>query len=241
MNDINMSQMTAAEVIEAVKTADSIEPLRKLAKDMNVPFSGNTGLETLRGKLMSQLDKFLMSSPASTNQFDEPDLTGFQDGSEAEEEYIQVNKSVRRQKPKIDLLTVDPSTIQDTSLRREAIRAQALRLVRVRLRNLDPNDSSVTGAIISVQNKYTGKVSKLIPFGDETENGYHIPWMLYEHLKNWKFPLRKEVKSGRFGVKAYKTVMTNKFSVEILPPLTMQEIRELGVLQRASQSIDTSN
>lgn len=40
MNDINMSQMTAAEVIEAVKTADSIEPLRKLAKDMNVPFSG---------------------------------------------------------------------------------------------------------------------------------------------------------------------------------------------------------
>ena len=86
---------------------------------------------------------------------------------------------------------MDPSTIEDLSLRREAIRAQALRLVRVKIQNLDPNDAAVTGAIVSLQNKYTGKVSKLIPFGSETENGYHIPWMMYEHLKQWKFPLRK--------------------------------------------------
>ena len=150
-----------------------------------------------------------------------------------------MNKPVRVQKPKIDLLTVDPSTIEDLSLRREAIRAQALRLVRVKIQNLDPNDAAVTGAIISLQNKYTGKVSKLIPFGDESENGYHIPWMMYEHLKQWKFPPRKEIRGGRFGVKTYKTVMTNKFNVEILPPLSMTELTELKNLQRASQSIDT--
>ena len=235
MNEINMAQMTASEVIEAVETATSIEPLRKLAKDLNVPFSGNTGLETLRNKLSDHLNMFLTSNPINPSEFDEPDLSGY--SKDLEE--IQVNKPVRVQKPKIDLLTVDPSTIEDLSLRREAIRAQALRLVRVKIQNLDPNDAAVTGAIISLQNKYTGKVSKLIPFGDETENGYHIPWMMYEHLKQWKFPLRKEVRGGRFGVKTYKTVMTNKFNVEILPPLSMSELTELKNLQRASQSIDT--
>lgn len=235
MNDINMAQMTASEVIDAVQTATSIEPLRKLAKDMNVPFSGNTGLETLRNKLSAHLNKFLMSNPSSSSEFDEPDLSGFLD----EEEEIQVNKPVRVQKPKINLMTVDPSTIENLATRREAIRAQALRLVRVKIQNLDPNDSAVTGAIISLQNKYTGKVAKLIPFGDETENGYHIPWMMYEHLKQWKFPLRKEVRGGRFGVKTYKTVMANKFNVEILPPLSMTELTELKNHQRASQSIDT--
>ena len=235
MNEINMAQMTASEVIEAVETATSIEPLRKLAKDLNVPFSGNTGLETLRNKLSDHLNMFLMTNPSNPAEFDEPDLSGYS----KDEEEIQVNKPVRVQKPKIDLLTVDPSTIEDLSLRREAIRAQALRLVRVKIQNLDPNDAAVTGAIISLQNKYTGKVSKLIPFGDESENGYHIPWMMYEHLKQWKFPLRKEVRGGRFGVKTYKTVMTNKFNVEILPPLSMTELTELKNLQRASQSIDT--
>ena len=235
MNEINMAHMTASEVIEAVETATSIEPLRKLAKDMNVPFSGNTGLETLRNKLSQHLSKFVTSNPSNPSEFDEPDLSGY--SKDLEE--IQVNKPVRVQKPKIDLLTVDPSTIEDLGLRREAIRAQALRLVRVKIQNLDPNDAAVTGAIISLQNKYTGKVSKLIPFGDETENGYHIPWMMYEHLKQWKFPLRKEIRGGRFGVKTYKTVMTNKFNVEILPPLTMTELTELKNLQRASQSINT--
>lgn len=237
MNDINMAQMTASEVIDAVQTATSIEPLRKLAKDMQVPFSGNTGIDTLRGKLVAHLNKFLMSSPQSQSQFDEPDLSGSDD---EEEEPIQVNRPVKAAKPKVDLLNVDPSTIEDVNLRRQAIRAQALRLVRVKIQNLDPNDASLSGAIISLQNKYTGKVAKYVPFGEESENGYHIPWMLYEHLKQWKFPLRKEVKGGRFGVKTYKTVMVNKFAVEILPPLTMQELKELASHQRAAQSIDTT-
>ena len=237
MNEINMAQMTASEVIEAVETATSVEPLRKLAKDMNVPFSGNTGIDTLRGKLVSHLNKFLMSSPQSQSQFDEPDLNG---DAEEEEEPIQVNRPVKVAKPKVDLLTVDPSTIEDVNLRRQAIRAQALHLVRVKIQNLDPNDASLSGAIISLQNKYTGKIAKYVPFGEESENGYHIPWMLYEHLKQWKFPLRKEVKGGRFGVKTYKTVMVNKFAVEILPPLTMQELKELAAHQRAAQSIDTT-
>lgn len=240
MNDINMSQMTVSEVIEQVQTATSIEPLRKLAKSLNVGFSGNTGLETLREKILGVLKNFTESNPAHRRQFDEPDLSG--SGADEDDE---IEVYTPRPKPKTptteNLLQMNPEEIEDKNLRRQVIRAQALRLVRVRIQNLDPNDSALSGAIISLQNKYTGKVAKYVPFGEESENGYHIPWMMYEHLKQWKFPLRKEVKGGRFGVKTYKTVMVPKFNVELLPPLTMEELQELAKHQRASQSIDTGN
>lgn len=238
MQDINMSQMTAQEVIESVQTATSIEPLRKLAKDLGVPFSGNTGMDTLRGKLVSHLMNFTESREDTKEEFDIPDLTLPNDDDLDE---IQVNKPVSIKKPKLNLLKMDPSTIEDVALRRQVIRAQALRLVRVKIQNLDPNDAALSGAIISLQNKYTGKVAKYVPYGEESENGYHIPWMMYEHLKQWKFPLRKEQKGGRFGVKTYKTVMVNKFNIEILPPLTIDEIKQLANHQRAAQSIDNGH
>lgn len=235
MQDINTNVMTVPEVIEAVETATSIEPLRDLAKKMEVSFSGNTGMETLRNKLLDRLAPLMESNPANRAQFKEPDF----DGDEPLESIV-VSKPLPKATPKkADLLSMDPSKIDDIGLRRQVIRAQALRLVRVRIQNLDPRDASLSGAIISIQNKYTGKVSKYVPFGEESENGYHIPWMLYEHLKQWKFPLRKEQKGGRFGVKTYKTVMAPKFNIEILDPLTLEEIKELARHQRASQSIDT--
>lgn len=238
MDMINTAKMTAQEVIAAVQASTSIEALRKLAKDMEVPHSGNTGLETLRNKIVARLSQFVSASPDNQSQFDEPDLSA---GSEEDFEPIQVNKPVKVSKPKVDLLSLDPTTIEDVSLRRQVIRAQALRLVRVKIQNLDPNDAVLSGAILSLQNKYTGKVAKYIPYGEESENGYHIPWMIYEHLKQWKFPLRKEQKGGRFGVKTYKTVMVNKFSVEVLPPLTLAELQILANHQRASQSLDTNH
>jgi hypothetical protein len=236
MQDINISQMTAQEIIESIQTATSIEPLRKLAKDMNVSFSGNTGIDTLRGKLTTYLSKFLMSNPDKREEFDEPDFVNTDDENLEE---IIVNKPKPRA-PKQDLLSMDETTIEDISLRRQVIRAKALRLVRVKIQNLDPNDAVLSGAVISLQNKYTGKVAKYIPFGEESENGYHIPWMMYEYLKQWKFPLRKEQKGGQFGVKTYKTVMVPKFNIEILNPLTMYEIEDLAKHQRAAQSIDTT-
>lgn len=236
MQDINMSQMTAQEVIESVEVATSIDALRKLAKDMKISFSGNTGLETLREKILTALKAFTESNPETQEEFDEPDLSADEDFDLAE---IQITRAPPK-KPEMNLLKLNPEDIEDLGLRRQAIRAQALRLVRVRVQNLDPADSVLDAALITLQNKYTGKVSKLVPFGEGSENGYHMPYMMYEHLKQWKFPLRKEQKGGRFGVKTYKTVMVNKFSVELLEPLTVEELRQLANHQRAAHTIDSN-
>jgi hypothetical protein len=236
--ELNISTMTAIDASEAVRTSDSINDLRKVAKDLEVSHSGNTGLETLREKIMKVVEDRIVSDPNSRDEFTS---TGFGDmfNDDGLDE-IEVAKPVQKPKgPSVSqMLKMDPSDIEDVALRRNVIRAHALRMVRVTIQNVDPADSVLDGGIITILNKYTGKISKYVPYGEESEGGYHLPWMLYEHLRDWKFPLRKEVKGGQFGVKTYKTTMVNKFKIDILPMLTMDELKELANHQRASQSID---
>ena len=211
---------------ESVSQITAIEDARKLATELGVKFSGNTGLETLKTKLIEVLN--VMEATPTTINF----------GGDDEE--IEVAKApVKVKEPTVsDLLKMDATLEKNPNVRRQIIRAQALRMVRCKISNLDPNDSMLSGAIISVQNKYTGKVAKYVPFGEESDNGYHIPQIIYDFLKSQKFALRKEKKGGRFGVKTYTTSMVNKFAIEVLPPLTRKEIQDLAAHQRASQAID---
>lgn len=125
-------------------------------------------------------------------------------------------------------------------LRRAIVRSKALRLIRCRVTNLDPADSAVPGVLLSVYTKYTGKVSKLIPFGEENEAGWHIPKILLDDLKSRKFNMRKEKKrhGSSFGVKEYTTVSMRKFSIEELPPLTQDDLDHLAHDQKARGAID---
>ena len=234
---MTIKHLAPPEAIEAVTSMDSIEDVRKAASDLGIKFSGNTGLDTLKGKILGQLEAALENEEApAINISNQIDLGG-------DDEEIQVYVPPVKKKKELtigQLLMMDATEEENPNIRRQIIRAQALRQFRVKITNLDPTDAPLNGAIITTQNKYTGKVSKYVPFGDESENGYHLPFIILEHLKDAKFPLRKEVKGGRFGVKTYKTVMVNKFAIEILPHLTVEELMQLAQHQRASQSIDNS-
>lgn len=213
--------------IEAITAMDAIEDLRDIAVDLEIKFSGNTGIETLRTKIIKYLEDVPDVEVKSSIDFG---------GSDEE---IEIAKpTAPKAIPVSKLIDMDPTLEKNPNVRRQIIRAQALRMVRVKITNLDPADSVLSGAILSVQSKYTGKVSKYIPFGEESENGYHVQKILVDHLKTQKFVLRKEVKGGRFGVKTYKTTLVPKFLIEELEPLSKQGLKELAAHQRASQSID---
>lgn len=223
---MNISKLTPVEAIEAVTAMETIEQLREAATSINVTFSGNTGKGTLRKKLMDTLQNEMNNEPEDkTNEADVPD-------SDSTTSPVKTGPSMK------EILEMDPNKISDPQLLRQIIRAKAMRLHRVRITNLDPADAQLNGAIITIVNKFTGKVAKYVPFGDESDNGYHIPEIILNHIKNQKFALRKEIKGGAFGVKKYKTMMINKFSVEELRPLTKKEIEELAAHQRAAHAID---
>ena len=240
---MNISTLAPAEALEAVTAMETVEQLREAATSINVTFSGNTGEGTLRKKLMDTLTAQLEEDDAPVDLTEpEEEVTEIPDlgGDEFDPSEIQSTAGPAKKGPSMkEILEMDPNEITDPQLLRQVVRAKALRLHRVKITNLDPADSQLNGAIITAVNKFTGKVAKYVPFSDEEHpNGYHIPEIILNQLKNQKFPLRKEIKGGQFGVKRYKTMMINKFSIVELPPLTEKELAELAAHQRASHAID---
>lgn len=112
-----------------------------------------------------------------------------------------------------------------------------MKLVRIRISCLNPIKANVPGEFVTFVNGVLGKVTKYIPFGEASENGYHVPQCILNELQDRKFLQLKETKS-RFGTTSVEKRMVNEFSIEILPPLTEEELNELKARQHASGTID---
>jgi hypothetical protein len=130
-----------------------------------------------------------------------------------------------------------------TKLEREnALRHQLKRdkmaLVRVRITNLNPAKKDLPGEIFTVANKYLGTVRKYVPYGEVTDNGYHIPVCIYEQLEDRRFQNIRTVKDRRTGVNRVETNWAKEFAIEILPQLTREELDRLANAQAAAGSID---
>lgn len=126
-----------------------------------------------------------------------------------------------------------PTKKAKPSSRQKAIEEQT-KLIRVRITCMNPNKREVPGGIFAVGNKYIGTVRKYIPY-NTTEDGYHVPNCLLELLKRKKFTQRIKVKDRSvLGGERIETRTVNEFAIEVLPPLTEAEIKELAEEQRAT-------
>lgn len=259
---MDLKNLNPEDALTAVASTDDLNDLRDMAKSMGISYSGNSSAGTIKNKLVEALrlmiaDENPDTGDSSLDGESLPDLESddapavamggagsiFDGGSG---EHVQVYKPKGKTKGNVplsdhDLINMDPTKIEDPALRRRAVRARALRLIRVKVTNLNPGDAPLSAMIITANNKYTGKVSRLVPFGDNDGNGWHVEKILLDHMRQMKFPLRKEKKGNRTGVKQYTTIMSPKFSIEELPPLTPEQIKELAARQRAAGSIDRSS
>jgi len=245
--DINST--SPQEVIATVELIEDIEVLRGTATDLGLTFSGNTGAPKLKEKIFEAMKaKIEESTPPAPTETPTVQATPTVDAANlmddilggADDEPIEVAKAIPAGPSIEELLKMDPKKVADPALRRQVIRAQALRLVRVNITNVDPSEAQLEGALITAVNKYTGKVSKFVPFGEASENGWHVPAIILKQMKNQKFVLRREIKGGKFGVKKYSTKYVNKYQIEYLPDLTKEEMAELAAHQRAAGTIDKS-
>ena len=110
-----------------------------------------------------------------------------------------------------------------------------MKLIRCRIYNLNPSKRDLQGEIVTVGNKYLGSVKKFIPFGEATDNGYHIPNILYEELKRRRFQsiTTKSVK----GQIVVNNRMVPEYSLEVLPQLTKEQLKELADKQGAAERL----
>ena len=154
----------------------------------------------------------------------------------------KIEAAQAKDEPEVKKATVNPlGEKQEAGVKKmtlgQKIRAEQTRLIRVRIQNLDPKKKDLPGEIITVANEYMGTVRKFVPFGEVTDNGYHIPYCIYEFLKERKF-INITTRKGKNGLPDIRATEAREFSIEVLPPLTEAELAQLAQAQIAAGSLN---
>lgn len=149
---------------------------------------------------------------------------------------LEGTPEVKEEEETVEAETVASKKVKSKSEIRKEIVADAMKLVRLRITNLDPKKSKWPGEIITVANEYIGTVSKYVPFGEVTENGYHVPNVIYKKLKKRKFLDIRVIKRKGMEDQVIQRWVP-EFALEVLPQLTEAELKKLAAAQLASGSL----
>lgn len=188
---------------------DELQMLKQRARMMGVVFSNNIGIDALKQKIQDKMDGKV---------------------------------------PEVEATSKPPAQLRDPSIPapknkgpqtlREQIRHENLRLIRLRITNMDPKKKDLPGEIFTVANEYLGTIRKFIPFGEVTENGYHVPYCIYKMMKRRKF-LNIRTYKDRKNHNQIKIEQSwaQEFALEVLPPLTQTELDRLAASQSAAGGV----
>lgn len=210
MSDVNENPLETQD--SDLKMPTELELMKQKATLMSITFSNNIGLEALKQKIKDKED--------SVNSA----LTGV------------VTTPAVADAPVNPL--ADPSVkVGRTPNLREYLHASQLKLVRLRITNMDPKKADLPGEILTFANDHLGTVARYIPFGEVTDNGWHVPYCIYEMLRTREFLQIRTVKrpGGRTEVKQQ---WVREFSLEVLPELNPSELARLAAVQAARGDLD---
>jgi hypothetical protein len=191
----------------SVSGVTEFDMLKQRAMLMGVKFSNNIGIEALRTKVQARMDGEEAREAAATLMNGKP--------IEPEEE------------PAVTVHTTTAANARQEMYDRE------MRLVRLRITNMDPKKKDLPGEIFTVANRVLGAVKKYIPYGEATDNGYHVPYIIYRQLKEREF-LNIKTRKDRQGRTIVETSMVREFALEELPQLTQAELNHLAAQQAAA-------
>ena len=121
---------------------------------------------------------------------------------------------------------------------RQKMYDENMKLIRLRIQNLDPKKKDLPGEIFTVANEILGTVKKYVPYNEVSENGYHVPYCIYKMLKGRQFQNITITKNPKTGREQVKTALAKEFALEVLPPLTPAELKQLAAAQQAAGSLE---
>lgn len=207
MSDDNTQTELSAENTQP----SELDLLKQRAKMLGVEFSNNIGLETLKERVAAKL----ASESSQESQTQANPLAGESSEEEAEEGEAPVKRKSLRQH------LVDEQT----------------KLIRIRIQNLDPKKKDLQGEIVTVANEHLGTIKKFVPYGEASEEGYHVPYCIYKYLIAKKFLQIKTRKNKINGQIVVTSDWVREFSIEVLPDLTKKELQHLAASQAAAGNI----
>ncbi len=189
------------------------EKLQEEAKALGIDFHHATG----EIKLQELIDekKFATSAPPETGETtDEPNEPEPEVKVEPEAEVVE--KPLTKGK------------------RLSLIRNHQKSLIRVILRCNNDNKKEWKGEIFKVANSLHA-FTRFVPF--DNEKGWHIERAIFDTIKEKKCQKFKEKKLPN-GMKSRIGFLVNEYTIEVLPDLTPDELKDLAAEQAARGSID---
>lgn len=116
---------------------------------------------------------------------------------------------------------------------RAQLRKEAEKLIRIRYTNMNPKKKDIPGEFFTVANSVIGTIKKYVPFGEVSENGWHVPYVIYKMMKRRTFTTTVTKRDDK-GRPYQSSVERKEFAIEVLDPLTKEELEQLAKDQRAS-------
>jgi len=121
---------------------------------------------------------------------------------------------------------------------RQRLYNEQMKLVRLQITNLDPKKADLQGEFLAIGNKFIGTIKMFVPYGEVTDDGWHVPYIIYKELERRKFLSIRTTKDRRTGQVKVSKSWAKEFSLTILPPLSEVELKRLAIAQAAAGSID---
>jgi hypothetical protein len=191
---------------DLTQTVTELSLLKDRARAMGIPVPNNVSVETLKQRINAR-----------------------QEGDTAAATAPSVAEVILN-----NFGTPEVAPVRQLSLR-EYLHQREMKLIRLRITCLDPKKKDLPGEIITFANEYLGTVRKFVPFGEQTDNGYHVPYCIYRILKRRQF---LQIKVSRDAQK--REVVTSRyvreFALEELEPLTKEELAKLAIVQMADEN-----
>jgi hypothetical protein len=193
-----------------------LDVLKQRAALMGIKHSNNISVAALKAKIEAKLAGEEEAASADESQEEAPaaeQAAALADGS---------------------LAPAAPKKVQTL---REFLHEREMKLIRLRITNLDPKKASLPGEIFTFANEVLGGVRKYVPYGEVTDNGYHVPYCIYKQLRDREF-LSIKIRKGNRGQEIVETSWVREFALEILEPLTEVELARLAAAQAAAGGLE---
>jgi hypothetical protein len=215
--------------------SEELTLLKERATAMGIAYSPNIGLGTLKAKIEAALND-TPAPPAEEGLTPAPETTVVSSQlNTAANDALRHDVSLAVSEKRVSGSVLSPAQ-QKMQLRKEQTKEQ-MRLVRIRVTCLNPVKKDLRGEIITVANAILGTVRKFVPFGEATDAGYHVPFIIYNELKSRRFQSVKTRRGPKNEI-VLENRLVPEFALEVLEPLTPKELEQLARQQAAAAGVE---
>lgn len=196
---------------ELTKEQEELNILKKRAESLGINFGAQIGAETLRERIAAKLEE-----DAEKQNLEEPKEP--------------VKKTPRELRAERKINEAEPET---KNQRKARLRREASKLVRVKVVCYDPKKRNHKGDFFSVSNSAIGSFRRFIPYNNQA--GWHVEQVFVDLLREKEFQSFEHDTDSR-GNDIKRAVLSPAYSVEILPNLSVKELKDLQQRQAMAKA-----